>query len=83
MSLISRSIRGPGWCRAEARWYVGYSKSTACPKYYVEAPEINDGFTNNKSLGKELSKGGVTVNAVAPAVIETPMLGEARYAPLE
>ena len=30
------------------------------------------GFT--KSLGKELAKDGVTVNAVAPAVIETPML---------
>jgi 2-dehydro-3-deoxy-L-rhamnonate dehydrogenase (NAD+) len=27
-----------------------------------------------KSLGKELAKNGVTVNAVAPAVIETPML---------
>ena len=32
------------------------------------------GFT--KSLGKELAKDGVTVNAVAPAVIETPMLGK-------
>jgi 2-dehydro-3-deoxy-L-rhamnonate dehydrogenase (NAD+) len=30
------------------------------------------GFT--KSLGKELARDGVTVNAVAPAVIETPML---------
>ncbi len=30
------------------------------------------GFT--KSLGKELAKDGVIVNAVAPAVIETPML---------
>jgi 2-dehydro-3-deoxy-L-rhamnonate dehydrogenase (NAD+) len=33
------------------------------------------GFT--KSLGKELAKDGVTVNAVAPAVIETPMVGKA------
>ena len=32
------------------------------------------GFT--KSLGKELATDGVTVNAVAPAVIETPMLGK-------
>jgi 2-dehydro-3-deoxy-L-rhamnonate dehydrogenase (NAD+) len=32
------------------------------------------GFT--KSLGKELAKDGVTVNAVAPAVIQTPMLGK-------
>jgi NAD(P)-dependent dehydrogenase (short-subunit alcohol dehydrogenase family) len=32
------------------------------------------GFT--KSFGKELAKDGVIVNAVAPAVIETPMLGK-------
>ena len=34
------------------------------------------GFT--KSLGKELAKDGVTVNAVAPAEIETPMLAYMR-----
>jgi 2-dehydro-3-deoxy-L-rhamnonate dehydrogenase (NAD+) len=32
------------------------------------------GFT--KSFGKELARDGVVVNAVAPAVIETPMLGK-------
>lgn len=33
-----------------------------------------------KSLGKELAKDGVTVNAVAPAVIETPILEQATSA---
>jgi len=33
-----------------------------------------------KSLGKELAKDGVTVNAVAPAVIDTPILAQATEA---
>jgi NAD(P)-dependent dehydrogenase (short-subunit alcohol dehydrogenase family) len=36
------------------------------------------GFT--KSLGKELAKDGVTVNSVAPAVIDTPILEQASAA---
>ncbi len=36
-----------------------------------------------KSLGKELATSGVLVNAVAPAVIETPMLADTDAATLE
>jgi len=43
---------------------------TACAYSASKAAVL--GFT--KSLGKELAKDGVTVNAVTPATIETPML---------
>ena len=43
---------------------------TACAYSASKAAVI--GFT--KSLGKELAKDGITVNAVAPATVETPIL---------
>ncbi len=43
---------------------------TACAYSASKAAVI--GFT--KSLGKELAKDGITVNAVAPATIDTPIL---------
>jgi 2-dehydro-3-deoxy-L-rhamnonate dehydrogenase (NAD+) len=46
---------------------------TACAYSASKAAVI--GLT--KSLGKELAKDGVTVNAVAPAVIDTPILQQA------
>jgi len=49
---------------------------TACAYSASKAAVI--GLT--KSLGKELAKDGVTVNAVAPAVIETPILEQASAA---
>jgi len=49
---------------------------TACAYSASKAAVI--GFT--KSLGKELAKDGITVNAVAPATIETPILEQVSQA---
>jgi 2-dehydro-3-deoxy-L-rhamnonate dehydrogenase (NAD+) len=71
---VGRLMKARGYGRIVNISSVAGKEGNPTASAYSASKAAVIGFT--KSLGKELATDGVTVNAVAPAVIETPMLGK-------
>ena len=69
---VARRMKARGYGRIVNISSVAGKEGNPTASAYSASKAAVLGFT--KSLGKELAKDGVTVNAVTPATIETPML---------
>jgi NAD(P)-dependent dehydrogenase (short-subunit alcohol dehydrogenase family) len=70
--FVARRMKARGYGRIVNISSVAGKEGNPTASAYSASKAAVIGFT--KSLGKELAKDGVTVNAVTPATIETPML---------
>jgi len=75
---VARLMKGRGYGRIVNIASIAGKEGNPGACAYSASKAAVIGFT--KSLGKELAKDGVTVNAVAPAVIDTPILEQASAA---
>ena len=70
--FVARSMKAQGYGRIVNIASIAGKEGNPNASAYSASKAAVIGLT--KSLGKELAKDGVTVNAVAPATIETPIL---------
>ena len=72
--FVARLMRAKGYGRIVNIASIAGKEGNPAASAYSASKAAVIGFT--KSLGKELAKDGVAVNAVTPATIETPMLAQ-------
>ena len=70
--FVARSMKARGYGRIVNIASIAGKEGNPTASAYSASKAAVIGLT--KSLGKELAKDGVTVNAVTPATIETPIL---------
>ena len=78
--FVARSTQARGYGRIVNIASIAGKEGNPTASAYNATKAAVIGLT--KSLGKELAKHGVVVNAVTPAPVETPMLGQASAAHL-
>ena len=76
--FVARLMKARGYGRIVNISSIAGKEGNPTASAYSASKAAVIGLT--KSLGKELAKDGVTVNAIAPATIETPMLEQASVA---
>ena len=81
VNVVARSMKARGHGRIVNIASIAGKEGNPTASAYSASKAAVIGLT--KSLGKELAKSGVCVNAITPATIETPMLAQVSQAHID